>query len=77
MNDFLDPDPPEEELDAYCEELSLEDEIYDPADDLPELGDDFDDASALRDAGWGTDEDYGYCEPTWDAVSNHDSNEGW
>ncbi len=65
MNDFLDPDPPEEELDAYCEELSLEDEIYDPADDLPELDEDFDDpcdfddAGAFRDAGWGTDEDYG------------------
>jgi hypothetical protein len=66
-------DIPEEEaiIDAYSEELSLEDEIYDPADDelldrLDEQEDatdfdgdcDFDDESAFGSAGWGTDEYY-------------------
>jgi len=57
----MDPDPPEdkdEDFDAY-EELTPEEEIYDPADDDFDNDFDFDDASAFRDCGWGTDEDYG------------------
>ena len=66
MRTSRDPETPdEEELDAYCEELSLEDEIYDPADE-----EDFVD----NETDWDND---GFDEPTWDAVSDHDSNEGW
>lgn len=71
MRTSMDPDPPEnkdEEFDSY-EELTPEQEIYDPADDDfgynfdfddDDFDDfDFDDAGAFRDCGWGTDEDYG------------------
>lgn len=61
MPTFSDPDHDEEELEAILDnykedELSPEEEIYDPADDEDC---DFDDAGAFRDCGWGTDEDYG------------------
>ena len=74
MTTFLDPDPPEEP-EPYCEELSLEDEIYDPADDEDFVDNptDWDNDGFNELTEW---EDYDH-EPTWDEISDHDSNEGW
>ena len=46
--------------DFYLEDSDEEDEDYDAWDDSYDDSMDGDFDSAMRDAGWGTDEDYGY-----------------